>query len=81
MLPEPLPIQADIDISLVVDDRLLCYHPMLDGTLLSECMKLGLSSFANKLISLFNPFNNPKLRPKLMWLCWYDLMLDFTLDD
>lgn len=73
-LPEPLSVQADID-------RLLSYHPILEGILLSECLRIGQRSFANKLISLFNPFNNPELRPKLMWLCWYDLTLGFPLDD
>ncbi len=80
-LPEPLSVQSDMDVSLEVDNRLLRYHPMLEGILLSECMRLGQRSFANKLISLFNQFNNPELRPKLMWLCWYDLMLGFPLDD
>ncbi|EJD6378617.1 hypothetical protein ACPW90_002754 [Providencia rettgeri] len=27
MLPEPLSIQADVDVSLIVDNRLLNYHP------------------------------------------------------
>ena len=65
-LPEPLSVQSDMDVSLEVDNRLLRYHPMLEGILLSECMRLGQRSFANKLISLFNQFNNPELRPKLM---------------
>ncbi|MEQ4924155.1 hypothetical protein [Proteus hauseri] len=81
MLSEPLSVQSDMDVSLEVDNRLLRYYSMLEGILLSECMWLGQSSFANKLISLFNLFNNPELRPKLMWLCWYDLMLGFPLDD
>lgn len=79
--PEPLSVQADMDVSLIVDNRLLRYYPMLEGILLSECMLLGQRSFANKLISLFQQFNNPELRPKLMWLCWYDLMIGFPLDD
>lgn len=80
-LPEPLSVQSDMDVSLEVDNRLLRYHSMLEGILLSECMWLGQRSFDNKLISLFNQFNNPELRPKLMWLCWYDLILGFPLDD
>lgn len=73
-LPEPLSVQVDIN-------RLLSYHSMLEGILLNECMRIGQRSFANKLISLFNQFNDSELRPKLMWLCWYDLMLGFPLDD
>lgn len=72
--PDPLSVQADMDINLIVDDSLLRYHPMLEGILLSEYMRLEQRSFANKL-------NNPELRPKLMWLCWYDLMLGFPLDN
>ncbi|EOD6327736.1 MULTISPECIES: hypothetical protein [Providencia] len=68
-LPESLSVQSDMNVSLEVDNRLLRYHPMLEGILLSECMRLGQRSFANKLISLFNQFNNPELRPTLMWLC------------
>lgn len=64
----------------MVDNRLLRYQPMLERILLSECVRLGQRSFANKLISLFNQFNDSNLRHKLMWLCWYDLMLDFPLD-
>ncbi|UPK81452.1 hypothetical protein LW139_01750 [Proteus vulgaris] len=44
-------------------------------------MRLEQRSFANKLIYLFNKFNNPELYPKLIWLCWYDLMLSFPLDN
>lgn len=53
-LPEPLSVQSDMNVSLEVDNRPLCYPPMLEGILLSECMRLGQRSFANKLISLFN---------------------------
>ncbi|WP_426099188.1 hypothetical protein [Providencia sp. PROV200] len=81
MLPEPLSVQSDMDVSLEVYNHQLRYHPMLEDILLSECMRLGQRSFTNKLISLFNQFNNPELRPKLMWLCWYDLMLGFPSDD
>ncbi len=38
-LPEPLSVQSDMDVSLEVDNRLLRYHPMLEGILLSECMR------------------------------------------
>ncbi|MDQ5992378.1 hypothetical protein [Providencia stuartii] len=79
-LPEPLSVQSDVYVRLMVDDCLPRYHPMLGGILLSEYMRFGQRSFANKLISLFNQFNNSELRPKLMWLCWYDLMLGLPLD-
>ncbi|HIE5767910.1 TPA: hypothetical protein ACXN3T_002692 [Proteus mirabilis] len=64
-------------VSLIIDDRLLSYHPILVGILLSEYVRIGQRSFANKLIK----FNDPDLHHKLMWLCWYDLMLGFPLDD
>ncbi len=54
---------------------------MLEGILLSECARLKQYSFANKLISLFQQFNDPEIRPKLVWLCWYDLLLGSPLDD
>nr|WP_282559947.1 hypothetical protein [Providencia rettgeri] len=81
MLPGPLSVETDMDVSLIVDNRLLSYHQILEGILLNEYVRIGQLSFANKLISLFNQFDNPELRPKLMWLCWYDLMLGFPLDD
>lgn len=62
-LPEPLSLQSDMNVSLIVDDRLLRYHPMLEGILLSECMRLEQRSFANKLISLFNQLNDSDLPP------------------
>lgn len=65
----------------MVNNRLLRYQPMLEGVLLSECVRLGQLSFANKLISLFKQFNEPDLRHKVMWLYLYDLMLGFPLDD
>ncbi|EPW8797716.1 hypothetical protein ACWQOS_002594 [Morganella morganii] len=46
-----------------------------------DSIRLEQYSFANKLISLFNQFNNPELRSRLMWLCWFDLVLGFSLDD
>lgn len=47
-LPEPLSVQFDMNVSLEVDNHLLCCHPMLEGILLSEYMRLGQRSFANK---------------------------------
>ena len=40
-LPEPLSVHSNMDVSLIVDDRLLRYHSMPEGILLSECMRLG----------------------------------------
>nr|ELR5121405.1 hypothetical protein [Providencia stuartii] len=62
-LPELLSVLSDMNVSLV-DDR-----PILKGILLSEIMLLGQRSFAKRLISLLNQFNNPELRRKLMCLC------------
>ncbi|MEQ5450291.1 hypothetical protein AB7280_04705 [Providencia rettgeri] len=75
MLPEPLSVHSDMDVSLEVDNHLLGHYPMLEGILLRDCIRLVQHSFANKLVSLFNQFNNPELRLKLMWQCWYDSML------
>lgn len=54
---------------------------MLGGILLSECARLKQHSFANKLISLFQHFNDPEIPPKLVWLCWSNLLLGSPLDD
>ncbi|MDV5226204.1 hypothetical protein [Providencia rettgeri] len=35
-LPEPLSAQTDMNVRLIVDSRLLRYHPMLEGILLNE---------------------------------------------
>ncbi|MEY0282072.1 hypothetical protein AB7W07_19280 [Providencia rettgeri] len=54
---------------------------MLEGILLSECARLKQYSFANKLISLFQQFNDPEISLKLVWLCWSNLLLGAPLDD
>ena len=54
---------------------------MLEGVLLSECERLGQHSLANRLISLFRQFSGTELRLKLVWLCWYDLMIGNSLKD
>ncbi|EMA4781691.1 hypothetical protein U3C50_001405 [Providencia rettgeri] len=79
--PDKLTEEEDLNLSFHIDERLLRYHPMLEGILLSECARLKQHSFANKLISLFQQFNDPEIRPKLVWLCWYDLLIGSPLDD
>lgn len=54
---------------------------MLEGILLSECIRLKQRPLANKLISLLQQFSSPEYRHKLVWLCWYDLMMGATLED
>ncbi|MTC42277.1 hypothetical protein GKR63_07875 [Providencia sp. wls1921] len=70
-----------MDVSLITDNPLLRSPPMLESIFLNEYVRIGQCLFANKLIGLFNQYNNSELGPKLMWLCWYDLMLGFPLDD
>ncbi|QLQ98300.1 hypothetical protein H0910_04265 [Providencia alcalifaciens] len=79
--PDKLTEEGDLNLSFHIDERLLRYHPMLEGILLSECARLKQHAFANKLISLFQQFDDPEIRPKLVWLCWYDLLLGSPLDD
>lgn len=59
----------------------LINHPMLEGVLLSECMRLNKSSLVNKLASLFHQYQRTELHQKLVWLCWYDLMLGAPMTD
>lgn len=40
-LPEPLSAQSDIDVSLMVDNRLLRYQPMLGGFFSASASTLG----------------------------------------
>ncbi|WP_318840375.1 hypothetical protein [Providencia sp. PROV083] len=54
---------------------------MLEGILLSECARLKQYSFDNKLISLFQQFNDPEVPLKFVWLCWSNLLLGAPLDD
>lgn len=59
----------------------MAHPPMLEGVLLSECVRLKHRSLTNKLTSLFQQFSGTELRLKLVWLCWYDLMLGNCLAD
>ncbi|HCR3451187.1 TPA: hypothetical protein ON570_004872 [Citrobacter werkmanii] len=77
----PLTVNDDLSVSLFTQEHLLAHHPMLEGILLSECVRLKQRPLANKLISLFRQFSGNELRLKLVWLCWYDLMLGNCLDD
>ncbi|EFI0958933.1 TPA: hypothetical protein U2L44_002580 [Citrobacter amalonaticus] len=77
----PLAVNDDLSVSLFTQEHLLAHHPMLEGILLSECVRLKQRPLANKLISLFRQFSGSELRLKLVWLCWYDLMLGNCLDD
>lgn len=76
-----LTVNDDLSVSLFTQEHLLAHHPMLEGVLLSECVRLKQRPLANKLISLFRQFSGSELRLKLVWLCWYDLMLGNCLDD
>ncbi|TBL90788.1 hypothetical protein EYY95_04485 [Hafnia alvei] len=76
-----LSIDDDLSVSLLTQEHLLAHHPMLEGVLLSECVRLKQRSLANKLTSLFQQFSGTELRLKLVWLCWYDLMLGNCLAD
>ena len=75
------PLDDDLVVSLCTSEHLLVHHPMLEGVLLSECERLGQHSLANRLISLFRQFSGTELRLKLVWLCWYDLMIGNSLKD
>lgn len=77
----PLTVNDDLSVSLFTQEHLLAHHPMLEGILLSECVRLKQRPVANKLISLFRQFSGSELRLKLVWLCWYDLMLGNCPDD
>ncbi|HCD5813396.1 TPA: hypothetical protein NDS96_003519 [Klebsiella oxytoca] len=76
-----LSIDDDLSVSLLTQEHLLAHHPMLEGVLLSECVRLKQRPLANKLTSLFQQFRGTELRLKLVWLCWYDLMLGNCLAD
>ncbi len=79
--PEPLTMQDGLRISLETDDELLFTHAGLEGVLLSECIRLKQCSIANKLSNLFIRCKSREIRRKLIWLCWYDLMLGAPLND
>ncbi|MEX9369459.1 hypothetical protein PG365_04480 [Providencia vermicola] len=44
-------------------------------------MRLKQHSSDNKLISLFQQFNDPEVPLKFVWLCWSNLLLGAPLDD
>lgn len=52
----PLTVNDDLSVSLFTQEHLLAHHPMLEGVLLSECVRLKQRPLANKLISLFRQF-------------------------
>ena len=79
--PEPVSVVTDMQISLETKQKTLLHHPMLEGILLSECIRLKQRPLANRLISLLQQFSSPEHRHKLVWLCWYDLMMGTTLED
>lgn len=74
-------VNDNLNVSLLTQEHLLAHHPMLEGILLSECVRLKQRPLANKLISLFRQFSGSELRLKMVGLCWYDLMLGNSLDD
>ena len=77
----PLTVNDDLSVRLFTQEHRLAHHPMLEGSLLSAGVRLNQRPLANKLISLFHQFSGNELRLKLVWLCWYDLMLGNCLDD
>ena len=81
LLEKPSPPMDDHNVSLSTQEHLLVHHPMLEGVLLSECVRLKQHLLTKKLISLFQQFSGTEIRLKLVWLCWYDLMLGYCLDD
>ena len=81
LLEKASPPLDDHNVSLSTQEHLLVHHPMLEGVLLSECVRLKQHSLTKKLISLFQQFSGTEIRLKLVWLCWYDLMLGNDLTD
>ncbi|MBP2836916.1 hypothetical protein [Dickeya parazeae] len=79
--PKLLTTQRNLRTSFETDDELLFTHAGLEGVLLSECIRIGEHRLANKLISLFARFKAREIRHKLIWLCWYDLMLGVSMAD
>lgn len=78
--PGALPA-CDASQGLEAHEHLLIHHPMLEGILLSECVRLKQRALANRLASLFHQFSVTQTRLKLVWLCWYDLMTGADLTD
>ncbi|EBG5865752.1 hypothetical protein FI246_07835 [Salmonella enterica subsp. enterica] len=79
--PDPLSIQRDFLISLDINTELLFTHAGLEGGLLSECVRLKQNHLASKLRHLLTRVRSRELRQKLIWLCWYDLMMGAPVDD
>lgn len=79
--PVLLSVEDDMTVSLDTQEYLLFHHPLLEGVLLSECLRLKQRSMVNKLTNLFQQFRGTEIRLKLVWLCWYDLMLGAPLTD
>ncbi|ECD4596958.1 TPA: hypothetical protein H2S57_002468 [Salmonella enterica] len=79
--PDPLSIQRDFLISLDINTELLFTHAGLEGVLLSECVRLKQNHLASKLRHLLTRVRSRELRQKLIWLCWYDLMMGAPVDD
>lgn len=79
--PVLLSVEDDMTVSLDTQEYLLFHHPLLEGVLLSECLRLKQRSLVNKLTNLFQQFSGTEIRLKLVWLCWYDLMLGAPLTE
>lgn len=79
-----LPSELSVDdraCSLEMDRYSLLHHPMLEGVLLSECLRLKQHSMANRLSSLFRQFGSSEIKYKLVMLCWYDLLVGYPALD
>lgn len=48
---------------------------------MSECVRLKQNHLASKLRHLLTRVRSRELRQKLIWLCWYDLMMGAPVDD
>ncbi|WP_337261397.1 MULTISPECIES: hypothetical protein [unclassified Serratia (in: enterobacteria)] len=76
VLPSELLVD-DRACSLEMDRYSLLHHPMLEGVLLSECLRLKQPSLANRLGSLFRHFGGSEIKHKLVMLSWYDLLVGY----
>lgn len=80
VLPSELLVD-DRTCSLEMDRYSLLHHPMLEGVLLSECLRLKQHLLANRLGALFRQFGNSEIKHKLVMLCWYDLLVGYPALD
>ncbi|EPX9373666.1 hypothetical protein A9Q62_14475 [Yersinia ruckeri] len=71
----------DRGCSLEMDRYSLLHHPMLEGVLLSECLRLKQPSLANWLGSLLRHFGSSEIKHKLVMLSWYDLLVGYPALD